>query len=343
MKSPLVSVVLPIYNAEKYLKETLISISEQTFTDWELIAINDGSTDNSEQVLKEFAKNEPRLKIISRENKGLIATLNEGISVAKGEWIARIDADDICLPDRFKRQLEWVERTGADICGGIIERIGQNAGNSWVFPGSTEGIYLWLLFRSAFAHPTIIMKRQVALKFQYSADYIHAEDYELWTRLALAEIKMTNIPEKVLLYRIHPDQVSTDKKDHQIKTRVKVTREYWAKSELTRGLEFLDCLVDERKGISRNDFHKIIAQFKILETRLTDSEAKKALSCHLTWFLYRSIQLGGKTVIPAIKDMKMSFTKKLIISVLAIFKAQFLISHCRNAAWIRWLPLKWFF
>jgi glycosyltransferase involved in cell wall biosynthesis len=343
MKAPLVSVVLPIYNAEKYLKETLVSISEQTFTDWELIAINDGSTDNSEKVLREFAKNEPRLTIISRENKGLIATLNEGIRVARGEWIARIDADDICLPNRFKRQLEWLEQTGADICGGIIERIGQNAGSSWVFPGSSEGISLWLLFRSAFAHPTVMIRRQVALDFQYSADYIHAEDYELWTRLALAGIRMTNIPEKVLLYRIHPEQVSTDKKDHQIETRVQVTRKYWAKNELTRDLEFIDCLVDERKRISRKDFNKIIDQFKVLETRLTDLEAKKALISHLTWFLYRSIELGGKTVIPAIRELEMSFPKKLIISILAIFKAQFLIRYCKNATWIRWFPLKWFF
>lgn len=343
MKVPLVSVVLPIYNAEKYLKETLNSISEQTFSDWELIAINDGSTDGSEKVLREFSKKEPRLKIISRENKGLIATLNEGIKEAKGKWIARIDADDICLPDRFKHQLEWLEKTGADICGGIIERIGTNAGNSWVFPGSSEGIYVWLLFRSAFAHPTVIIKRELALQFPYSSDYIHAEDYELWTRLALADTCMTNIPEKVLLYRIHPEQVSTDKKDHQIETRVRVTRKYWQQSPFTKDLEYIESLFDERILITRSDFNKIMKQFKILECRLSDIEAKSALKSHLTWFLYRSLHLGGRAIIPVLKDLEMSFAKRFIISILAILKADYLIRYCKDAAWIRWLPLKWFF
>lgn len=343
MKTPLVSIVLPVYNAEKYIRETLASISNQTLSDWELIAINDGSTDASESILNNFAKNEHRMSVVSRQNKGLIATLNEGISLAKGKWIARMDADDICLPDRLSSQIEWATEQSADVCGGMIERIGINSGNSWVFPSSTVAINVWLLFRSAFAHPTIIINRNLALQFPYSSKYQHAEDYELWTRLAVNKTKMTNIQKKVLLYRVHEDQVSTSKKDLQTDTRVIITKKYWEESPLTEGLKLVDALVDERKTISRIDFLIIMKHFHIIQDRLYDAESKKVLSHHLTWFLYRSIHLGGKVVIPAIKELNMSTSKRFIISILSIFRASFIINLSRNASWIRWFPLKWFF
>ncbi|MFZ5951006.1 MAG: glycosyltransferase family 2 protein [Candidatus Rifleibacteriota bacterium] len=340
---PKVSFILPVFNGAAFLAQTIDSIISQTFKDWELIAINDGSTDGSEKILREYAAQNPRVRIISRENRGLIYTLNEAVQSARGIWLARIDADDICLPDRIDKQLAWAEKENADLCGGIIERIGQGPGHSWVFPSSTTGIYTWLLFRSAFAHPTIIIKRDLALKFPYSQEFMHAEDYELWTRLALANVPMTNIPEKVLLYRVHNEQVSTSKKDAQTDTRVRITKKYWENSPLTRGMSLIPCLVDERKPISRKDFCQVIHQLQILIEQTRDCQAKAAIMQHLTWFLYRSMHLDCKTVFSVMKPLPLSSTKKAVITLLTILKAGFIIDYCRNAAWIRWFPLKWFF
>jgi glycosyltransferase involved in cell wall biosynthesis len=338
-----VSFILPVFNAETYLEETLASLKAQTFTNWELIAINDGSTDNSEKILRQFSTDEPRARVISRENRGLIETLNQGIREAKGEWIARIDADDICLKDRLEKQLAWAKAHRADLCGGVIERIGIDAGNSWVFPSSNQGIYTWLLFRSAFAHPTIIIKRSLALQFPYSKDFLHAEDYELWTRLAIANVPMTNIPEKVLLYRVHEQQVSTAKKDKQTDTRLRVTKKYWEQQKLVKDLVFMPCLIDERIKITAADFEKVVPQLKVLLTRLSDSEAKSAVTQHLTWFLYRSLHLSGRKLYKAMKGLPVSPVKKSLITVISVLKAGFVLDYCRNASWVRWFPLKWFF
>jgi glycosyltransferase involved in cell wall biosynthesis len=340
---PLVSIILPVYNGATYLQQTLDSIKAQTLTNWELIAIDDGSKDDSGKILRDFAASEPRTRIISRENRGLIATLNEGVQAARGTWIARIDADDICLPERLEKQIAWAEKQQADLCGGIIERIGIDAGHSWVFPASTQGTYAWLLFRSAFAHPTIIIKRELALKFPYSADFLHAEDYELWTRLALAGVPMTNIPERVLRYRVHEEQVSTAKKDAQTDTRVRVTRNYWQKSPLVRDMPFFACLVDERQSISRDEFIAITAQLHRLYQQLDDVEAKAAVRQHLTWFIYRSLHLDGRTVFRTLRPLPVSNLKKTLITLICVLNAGFVVNYCRNASWVRWFPLKWFF
>ena len=123
-KSPLISVILPVYNAEKYLAEAIDSILNQTFTDFEFIIINDGSTDNSLSILQSYQTQDSRIRLFSRENKGIVMTMNEGIDLARGEWLARMDADDIAMPSRFERQLQHLKETSADICGAWIEFFG---------------------------------------------------------------------------------------------------------------------------------------------------------------------------------------------------------------------------
>src|SRR6185369_4386478 len=121
---PLISVVLPVYNGEKYLAEAIDSILGQTLTDFELIIIDDGSTDNSLAILKQYKQRDNRIRLIARENRNLATTLNDLIDLAQGEWVARMDQDDIALPHRFEKQLQWLEQTGADICGSSIRFFG---------------------------------------------------------------------------------------------------------------------------------------------------------------------------------------------------------------------------
>jgi len=341
--NPLVSFVMPVYNAEPFLLESLKSISAQTFKDWELIAIDDGSTDNSAAVLKNHSASENRMRVIMHENKGLVRALNEGIRIASGKWIARMDADDICLPDRLENQLAWATQQNAQVCGGGIERIGVTGKNSWRFPTSCEGIYAWLLFRPAFAHPTVIIHRETLLKFPYSEKYSCAQDYELWTRMALNQVRMTNYPGTVLKYRIHSKQVSHTRKQQQTDMRMEITRKYWQRSPLSQNILFATSLLDESIPPSAEDFHQAMKAIKIVEGRVTDNQALAALLHHQIWFIYRSVDLGFKTVAPELRGMRVSGAKKLAIALLSIFRAGRLIDYCRNSDWIRNLPLNWFF
>ena len=343
MEKPEISVILPVYNSDKFLKEALNSVLEQTFKNWELVAINDGSTDRSLQILEQYQKSDARIRIISRENRGLVKTLNEGVNLARGEWIARMDADDVCLPDRFSKQLAWAKTQNADLCGGWIQRIGIEGCQSWEFPESNEGIYAWLLFRSAFAHPTIIINKKIAMHFLYDESFLHSQDYELWTRLALHNIVMTNLPEIVLQYRIHEKQISQAKKDLQTDLRMKITSNYWQKSPLCRNIEFQPCLTDERIEIDRPKFISAIKSLETIESRLSDRQAIAAVNHHRIWFIYRSIHLGHETILPHLKSLRLSKAKRLAVGLLSIARAGFIINYFRHANWVRHLPLRWLF
>ena len=122
--TPTISVVLPVHNGAKYISEALDSILCQTYSDFEFIIIDDGSMDDTYEILQRYQAMDNRINIVSRKNKGLIETLNEGVDLARGKWLARMDSDDIALPYRFERQLKMLESMGADICGSWVQRFG---------------------------------------------------------------------------------------------------------------------------------------------------------------------------------------------------------------------------
>ncbi|MBE9609111.1 glycosyltransferase family 2 protein [Chitinilyticum piscinae] len=229
MSCPLVSFVLPCYNAAGYLQETLDSIVRQSYTRWECVAIDDGSTDATLAILQTAARRDPRFRVISRDNRGLIATLNEGIAAAEGEWIARIDADDLCTDDRLERQLMRVQETAADVCGAWVHFFGDRDGE-WHLPTSDAGIRAMLLFNSALAHPTVLARRELLLAHPYAADARHAEDYALWCALARAGARFTTVPRVLLHYRTHAGQITQSKRDELRETAMRVRLGYaqWA-------------------------------------------------------------------------------------------------------------------
>lgn len=235
---PVVSVILPVFNAVKYIQEAVNSIIGQTFSNFELIIINDGSTDGTLEILKQLAKLDDRVVLISRENRGISETLNEGIRAARGQWIAIMNADDIALANRFERQLHWLEKTGADICGGWIKFFGAVDNRILKHPQSDQAIKMGLLFGSMFAQPTVMMKTELVRQLWYDKTWKVAEDYDLWERAARAGWKMTNVPEVLLLYRQHVTQISTcTASDLQFLTQ-KVRRRYWEFIFGSWGLEY---------------------------------------------------------------------------------------------------------
>ncbi|EOA8958024.1 glycosyltransferase family 2 protein [Vibrio harveyi] len=220
----LVSVILPLYNAEKYIAEAVKSVLEQSYENLELIVIDDGSTDNSKKIMDSFV--DTRIRFISRENKGLISTLNELIGLARGDIIARMDADDICLPNRIKEQLDILE-TGIDIVGSdaiIIDEDGKEKG-LLAYPHSYEDIISHIPFNSPMIHPSVIGKKKVFSQL-YDSEYIHAEDYGLWVKSIFSEgYKVENLAKPLIKYRVHSSSISRSNVKNQIMMGTKIRKD----------------------------------------------------------------------------------------------------------------------
>jgi glycosyltransferase involved in cell wall biosynthesis len=231
---PLISVVLPVYNGAKYLAEAIDSILAQTFTDFELIMIDDGSTDGSLHIMREYEQSDARVRVVARENRGVATTLNDSIDVARGEWLARMDQDDIALPYRFERQLAWLKKTGADISGSWVQRFGSSDKRVVRLRQTDEAIKMEMLFCSPFAHPSVMMRTALVKQLRYDSAWEKAfaqshpaDDYDLWERAAEAGWKMTNVPEVLLLYRVHISQISTQASNRQKQQAQLIRRRYW--------------------------------------------------------------------------------------------------------------------
>lgn len=208
--NPIISVVMSVYNGEKYLSEAIESILNQTYKDFEFIIINDGSSDNSLEIIKKYQNQDERIVLISRENKGLVASLNEGIEKAKGKYIARMDADDICLSTRFEEQIEYMEKNKLDLSGSWIETFDEkNILNVWKYPETHSDIEFRSFFMCSFAHPSVMIKKIVFDKLKYENET--AEDYRLWCDILADGYKVGNIQKVLLKYRLHNNQLTQTK------------------------------------------------------------------------------------------------------------------------------------
>ncbi len=206
--------LLPVYNGATYLGEAIRSILGQTFTDFEFLIIDDGSTDESVAIIQEF--HDPRIRLFHNgTNLGLVASLNRGLKLARGEYIARMDADDISLPHRLERQITFMDSaTDIGVSGAWMESFGSGLSTVWSSPLRHEEIVCKLLFESALFHPTVIIRR---LPFQnlglfYDPEFPHAEDYELWCRCSY-QIRLANIGEVLLRYRLHAQSLGQQQRE----------------------------------------------------------------------------------------------------------------------------------
>ncbi|MBT5492612.1 glycosyltransferase [bacterium] len=209
----LVSVILPVYNAQKYLEEAIESIINQTYTNFEFIIIDDGSGDNSLNIINKYQKQDSRILVITRENKGLVYTLNEGINQAKGKYIARMDADDISLSNRFEKQIELLENSNIDICGCHYLLVDEynNINGLNLTPLSHEMCFLSLASKVPFAHPSVMIRKEFLdknnLKYGQSEHKI-AEDFDLWMRMYEKGAKFGNVNDILFKYRVLDNSLS---------------------------------------------------------------------------------------------------------------------------------------
>lgn len=201
--NPLVSVVMSAYNESKYIQEAIDSILQQTYKNIELIIIDDASTDNTVEIIEK--NTDKRIVLLkNKENKRLAYNLNLGIQQAHGKYIARMDADDICMPDRLKKQVNFLEsHMDIDIVGGAAQEFG-DANTLLTYPETHEEIKVMLLFENAMCHPAIMFRNKPDV-FCYDVTCKASQDYELWSRL-IWKVKFANITDVVVKYRVHKNQ-----------------------------------------------------------------------------------------------------------------------------------------
>lgn len=259
--SPLVSIVLPMYNAAKYIKECVDSILAQTYSDFELLIIDDGSTDDSVKIVETYK--DSRIRLI-RNNHDFIASLNKGMAESRGKYVARMDADDKMKPYRLEKQIEVMETMPEiALCCSYMQRMGgtdiYNAG----IEGQFSHFKSLLLVGNFISHPTTMMRKDYlnANGLNYRNGYQCAEDYKLWTEIALLGGGLYVVPEPLIDYRISDTQVSRMHHDIQTDSALKIRN------------ELLSCLIEHESGEDKTDFSNLYDNFAVLNGKnLIDEE-----------------------------------------------------------------------
>jgi glycosyltransferase involved in cell wall biosynthesis len=214
--TPKISVILPVYNAQSYLRESIESILNQSFQDFELIMINDGSIDGSLSIMESYA--DQRIRIINQSNAGLPISLNRAIATAKGKYLARQDADDISLPERLSKQVAYLDdHPQCALLGSWAQILVANAltNRSLAHPHLNSDIQLKLLFFNCFVHSSVMIRKsalEISGLYPEEKEKFPPEDYDLWLRIA-KHWEVANLPEVLLYYRELPNSISRSKLD----------------------------------------------------------------------------------------------------------------------------------
>ena len=214
MSSPPISVAMSVYNGERFLDEAIASVRAQSFADFEFLILDDGSNDGSRAIIERHAAQDRRIRPIIRENRGLIASLNRMLDEARGPLIARMDADDVCLPHRFERQIAFLAaHPDYAVVGSAALDIDEHGAP---FPAPDhpppewhEDVLKYIEVRTPLCHPAVMARRDVLLNAGgYHRAYRHCEDYDLWLRIA-SRARIGNLAEPLLKYRRYAEQISS--------------------------------------------------------------------------------------------------------------------------------------
>lgn len=208
LENPKVSVLMPVFNGEKYLKKAIDSIIFQTEKNWELIIVDDGSTDSSVEIINSF--NDHRIKYFKKNHEGIVSALNFGILKSTTKYVARMDSDDISCPDRLEKQIKFMEENNFVLSGSyadIIDCLDNKISEIKYLPLSWNKIKIFSFLHNPFIHPSVIFNKEFVLKVGGYRNFKHTEDYELWTRI-IYKNKVGNFPESLILYRQHDKQIT---------------------------------------------------------------------------------------------------------------------------------------
>lgn len=247
---------MPVYNGEKYLREAIESILNQTAGCFEFIIVNDGSTDSSPLIIEEYKRNDNRIKVVTQKNQGLIASLNTAIGEARGKYIARMDADDISLPKRFEKQVDLCEKYGLDLCGchfNVIDELSRSI--SSVLTLTDSRFFGVALIRSVpFAHGSVLFNREFYLKNKLSygnTKYPKAEDYALWCQFYVHNARFGNVDDFLFNYRDVSGSLSSNK--YNLIHASKISSVFMLENECK-----ILCEIDKIDFISKSDSYRVL-------------------------------------------------------------------------------------
>ena len=291
MQKPLVSVVMPTYNAEQYLNETMDSLLSQTFKNFELLIIDDASKDNTRKIIRSYK--DARIKLINGPQKGLATALNYGIKIANGKYIARMDADDIALPERFAKEVEFLEKhQDISIVGTWQERFGVRTGIHQT-QANHEDIKAKLLFGCDMCHSTIMLRKADIIKYKLFYDEKSPqEDFELWSR-AIKKVKFANIPEVLSRYRTSNDSITAGKRkileQYELSIIIKQLKENLSLEIAPEDQELLQRRYNPLSNKSSREQEKFLQKFDRLCKKILDSNEK--IRFYNQQSLYRELKL----------------------------------------------------
>ncbi|MBI9113105.1 glycosyltransferase family A protein [Maridesulfovibrio ferrireducens] len=218
---PSISVIMPVYNGEEFLAESINSILAQTYSDFEFIIVDDASTDSTPQILEEYTRRDSRIRIITNAtNKRVANSMNDAHGEALGKYIARMDSDDIAFPERFAKQVAFLEdNPDIDVCG--TQAIYHETGRLFSLPTTHQELRWTLLTIPPLANPTSMVKRSLILKSEgFDPSFLPSADYEFWLRLFYKHnAKFANLSEPLLRYRAHPTKDRKEYKSKQVVQR----------------------------------------------------------------------------------------------------------------------------
>lgn len=298
-----VSVIMAAYNAEAHIKASIESILNQTFKDFELIIIDDCSTDNTYQIITSYQ--DKRIRLYRNEvNVGLTVNLNKGIDLSNGKYIARMDSDDISLPSRFQLQYRFMEEhPDVGVCGTWLEVFGDYSAIV-KYKTTHREIALQFLYECHIVHPTVIMRKEVMIKnnILYNPQFVTAQDYDLFIRMSRVT-KLANIPEALVHYRVHSESISTKKRELQLQNRNKIIANQFLQMGVTVTDKELDRFILFCNSKFDFDFESICRIEELLlrmikaneKSRYLDDASLKEFLCD-KWFhtCYNSAYLGIK-------------------------------------------------
>ena len=229
--APKISLIMSVYNGEDYLRDAIESVLNQTFKDFELIVINDCSTDKTYEILKRFTELDERVKVHTNEvNLRLPSSLNKAISYAQGKYIARMDADDICLAERLEKQYNFMENNPSvalSSCRFMTLKNGVISSGGCGGKSDNESIKALLLVTNPILHPGIIAKADAIRSLGYDKNFTCTEDMELWTRFVMAGYDIEIIPEYLMIYRLHDKQITETTLEKQHKEVIAIQKNYY--------------------------------------------------------------------------------------------------------------------
>ena len=329
MLIPEISVIMPVYNAENYLSETIESILNQTQSHFELIILNDKSTDNSLAIIQKYLEKDSRIILIDKlQNIGPANLRNEGFSIAKGEFIALMDADDIALPTRFEKQIAVLKNNPEiGVCGTWFTFFGAKKNKVIRHSEHHEDIKISFLHSCGIGNPTAMFRKEVLNGLEFNNDFVPVEDYDLWSRL-LPSTKFYNIQESLLNYRQHDSNISKTKISNvnQSIRRLKINQmsEFGIESSDTNIDSYLNAL-SLKRGLLPEEIIAVLKASKYLieQNKNLNSFDQEVLEKKITKNLIRTIRNARKYELSFyihLKKKEKSIFKKInIIDKIIIF------------------------